>query len=168
MFSSKYDCSISSNTAETLKSVNKSTATSTTYKTEFSPFFLSSSCQEPKQCFDSRGKYAHAPDFSLKESLKDVESNVTMVDQSTQTSFVWNVEEDNISTCLSRDYSYLTDESSIEEMSVSHDCIPLYSKTELLKQFYQTYPDTVPALQTNSFGMSRRHIINGYHAYYWH
>ena len=43
-----------------------------------------------------------------------------------------------------------------------------YSKTEALKQFNMQHPRRTPDLREFSISQGRRHIINGYHAHYWH
>lgn len=43
-----------------------------------------------------------------------------------------------------------------------------YSRMEALRQFRLAYPDHIPDLREYSIRSGRRHIINGYHAYYWH
>lgn len=50
----------------------------------------------------------------------------------------------------------------------SHHVHDSYSKTEAMKQFHLQYPDYVPDLRDFTSGNGRKHIINGYHAYYWH
>lgn len=45
-----------------------------------------------------------------------------------------------------------------------------YNKSEAIQRFHAMYPDGVPDLRVygSSHQCGRRHVINGYHAYYWH
>lgn len=90
-----------------------------------------------------------------------------MIDQSTQTrSIDYN---DIDSRPLSRE-SFLnptTGGSSFVNTNSFSLLLP-HCKSEAVKLFHQMYPDNVPNIHSNSSQTSRRHVINGYHAYYWH
>ena len=43
-----------------------------------------------------------------------------------------------------------------------------YSKTEALRHFHIQHPKRAPDLREFSISQGRRHVINGYHAHYWH
>ena len=43
-----------------------------------------------------------------------------------------------------------------------------YSKTEALQRFNTMYYERAPDIRGNFNRSGRKHIINGYHAYYWH
>ncbi len=55
-----------------------------------------------------------------------------------------------------------TDEDGLDQYMCS------YNKSEALRQFHNQYPSHTPDLRQYSISSGRRHIINGYHAYYWH
>ena len=55
-----------------------------------------------------------------------------------------------------------TDQDGLDQYTCS------YNKTEALRQFHNQYPSHTPDLRQYSVSSGRRHIINGYHAYYWH
>lgn len=43
-----------------------------------------------------------------------------------------------------------------------------YNRTEALQRFNMVHYERAPDIRENSIRSGRRHIINGYHAYYWH
>lgn len=53
--------------------------------------------------------------------------------------------------------------------TMGQDSTPPYSKSNAMKSFHTKYNDqNIPDLRQYSISSGRRHVINGYHAYYWH
>ena len=64
---------------------------------------------------------------------------------------------------------YSSELSNSEAMSfASRDSSLPYSKTKVLRHLHLQFPEQAPDLREHSIRTGRRHVINGYHAYYWH
>lgn len=128
-----------------------------------------------------------------KTSMHDDPVDVIMIDQATQTDFELDddvdfheVIQDNVIPSKlthfylpplppeSEDGSYLRP-STTNSLASSHFRqqqdnilqVP-HNRTEALQRFNLMHPDRAPDLRENSVHNGRRHIINGYHAFYWH
>ena len=217
---------LSSQTYNTLQSVNKYAATTTSYKEHFgAPVFsrLVYSREGYSHNSEHRGKYARSSDFSSKSTQKPLQGGVwfadekqesppqtffldstipceesisssylansrKLVDRYTQTDFELHegsIEEQTREQCAASpisDYceSYLhqssaesdneceSDTTTSEPVSSLNDWTRPYSKTEVLRNFHFSYPEIPPDIRQFSMCSGRRHVINGYHAYYWH
>jgi hypothetical protein len=179
-------------TYEALQSVNHRMLTSTTYKREY-PMRPTNAIKEA-QLFkqhslnDSRGKYFNAPKFTYTSesplySCLQTPANISrqasnkpviMVDQSTQTDDEWDEDEFDEERPPSEADSYLKPSTAgsscypTSQPAMDDKELPQYSRTQVLRHFNQLYPDRVPDPREYSITSGRRHIINGYHAYYWH
>ena len=97
-----------------------------------------------------------------KDDKKQVNINTEPMCDSDAGSYLRPSTADSFST-------YSSELSGSEAMSFASSDLSLpYSKTRVLRRLHLQFPEQAPDLREQSIRTGRRHVINGYHAYYWH
>ena len=100
--------------------------------------------------------------FKLKEGTQFNDK-----DQKYEASYQSSHRQPSATTQYTTDSDYASTQSTHPNSASNRPHDAPFSKNEALRQFRLLYPEKPPDLRDNATHTGRRHIINGYHAYYW-